>query len=196
MLRITGGEFRGRLIQTPSGEKTRPTQARLRQAWFNSLQTKISNTRVLDLFSGSGALGFEALSWGADHVTFVEQSKSTSLLILKNAQALGVQDRIEIITGTLENFAKKTLAQPPVRPPVRPYDLVFADPPYDENYELELINDMPWGQWLTLGGWFFLEWGTLKSRTKSLPDSTAFLVKIREKVYGDSVLSTFERTAN
>lgn len=186
MLRITGGEFRGRLIQTPSGEKTRPTQARLRQAWFNSLQTRISGARVLDLFAGSGALGFEALSWGADHVTFVEQSKSAAKLILENAKVLGVQDRIEIVTGTIENFAK--------RPSSQPFDLVFADPPYSEDYEITLLNESPWEQWLTPGGWFFLEWGVQKSRIKSLPDSTPFLVKIREKVYGDSVLSTFQKS--
>lgn len=185
MLRITGGEFRGRLIQTPSGEETRPTQARLRQAWFNSLQTRISGARVLDLFSGSGALGFEALSWGADHVTFVEHSKSATKLILVNAQALGVKDRIEIVTGSIEDFMEK--------PNKNPYDLVFADPPYSENYEMKLLSESPWDQWLAVGGCFFLEWSVLQSRLKSLPDSTAFLVKIREKVYGDSVLSTFER---
>src|SRR5262245_32005744 len=99
MIRITGGELRGRSLRTPkhserSPDRTRPTQAKLRQALFNSLQMHIPEARVLDLFAGSGTLGFEALSRGAESVVFVESSREVCRLIQQNAQELGVEDRV------------------------------------------------------------------------------------------------------
>ena len=101
MLRLTGGEFRGRSIHTPGHDQTRPTQAKLRQALFNSLQTVITDATLLDLFAGAGTLGFEALSRGASHVTFVESNRTVARLIEKNAAELNVRDRVRVVVDSV-----------------------------------------------------------------------------------------------
>jgi 16S rRNA (guanine966-N2)-methyltransferase len=189
MVRITSGEFRGRLLKTPKGLVTRPTQARLRQALFNSVQTSIPEARVLDLFAGSGALGFESLSRGASSVTFVETSRQAIKLIEENAKDLNVLDRIELISESVDRVAQRLLKN-------APFDLVLADPPYEEEWEMKLLKELkwPWEQILSESGVFCLEWGVQKSQIESLPDEVGLLVKIREKNYGDSVLTTYTRS--
>ena len=77
-LRLTGGTLRSRSVRTPSGRAVRPTPARVKEALFSILADRIGNANVLDLFAGTGALGFEALSRGAAHATFVEQHRPTA----------------------------------------------------------------------------------------------------------------------
>jgi 16S rRNA (guanine966-N2)-methyltransferase len=191
-LRLTGGEFRGRIIQTPKHQHTRPTQARLRQALFNSIQTFIPEARVLDLFAGSGALGFEALSRGASQVVFVEDSKSTVRLIERNSQDLKVTDRALIWADAVDRenrFWKRIIDHVAAQ---GPFDIVLADPPYDGGWEMALLEHAPWKEILTESGVFCLEWGSLKSQVSELPERMGFLVKTREKNYGDSVLTTYQ----
>lgn len=189
MLRITGGEFRGRFIKTPKNENTRPTQARLRQALFNSIQMRVGRARVLDLFAGSGALGFEALSRGSESVVFVENARAPLHLIAGNAQELKVTDRVKIISDEISEtpgFWSKLTA-------LGPFDIVLADPPYADGWEMLLLEKAPWEQLLAPEGIFCLEWGLKKSKIAELPEKFPFLVKAREKKYGDSVLTTYER---
>ncbi|MGZ3709275.1 MAG: RsmD family RNA methyltransferase [Bdellovibrionota bacterium] len=80
------------------------------------------------------------------------------------------------------------------RLPEQSVDLVFADPPYEEGWETRLLGELPWEKLLREGGLFCLEWGVTKSEVSELPESAPFLVKIREKIYGDSVLTTYRRT--
>jgi 16S rRNA (guanine966-N2)-methyltransferase len=189
LIRITGGEFRGRILKTPKGERTRPTQARLRQALFNSLQNYISEARVLDLFAGSGALGLESLSRGASSVVMVEDSRQAIKLIESNARDLGVSKQITLLGETVEH-ARKELVR------LGPFDIVLADPPYAGGWEMKLLNDLPWEELLAPGGHFSLEWGTQKSQVEALPDEVFQLVKVREKNYGDSVLTTYRNKRN
>jgi len=190
MLRITGGEFRGRLIQTPAGDKTRPTQAKLRQALFNSIQAYVPDAEVLDLFAGSGSLGFEALSRGAARVVFAESGRAQIKLLEKNIAAFGVEDRVEIVSdplltaGALHRIGARA-----------PFGLILADPPYSDGWETELLSKIPWESWLQPEGLFCLEWGTQKSRVDELPDAVPFLAKAREKAYGDSILTTYTRVS-
>lgn len=188
MLRITGGEFRGRFIEAPKGVATRPTQSRLRQAMFNSIQAEVPDATVLDLFAGSGALGFEALSRGAAKAAFVEDARGALRLIEKNARELGVEDRIDIVSEPLPRAWKRV-------EPLGPFSVVFADPPYAEGWEEKLLRDIPWNAVLSENGLFLLEWGLQKSRISELPGNCGPLVKIREKIYGESVLSTFVKRA-
>jgi 16S rRNA (guanine966-N2)-methyltransferase len=190
MLRITSGEFRGRLLKSPKGLLTRPTQARLRQALFNSIQTTIPEAKVLDLFAGSGALGFESLSRGASFVTFVENSRAAIKTIGENARELKVLDRIEILSESVDKVTAQLLGKR------SPFDVVLADPPYVDGWEMKMLEELkwPWEELLSEGGMFCLEWGNQKSQVDSLPDKTGFLVKVREKNYGDSVLTTYTRS--
>ena len=186
MLRITSGIFRGRLIQTPSGTRTRPTQARLRQALFNSLQFSIPEARVLDLFAGSGALGYEALSRGASQVVFVESAKQAIHCIENNASELKVESSIRILPMSVETAFQCLQRE-------QSFDLVLADPPYAEGWEIKLLEKCPWDQILSPEGYFCLEWGKQKSQVDDLPDQVSCLEKVREKNYGDSLLTTYKR---
>ena len=186
MIRITAGEWKGRALATPPSLSTRPTQARLRQALFNSIQFGIPDAKVLDLFAGSGALAFEALSRGAVEATLVENQRAALEAIAKNLKELnpGAGARL------LKEDVFKAVAQ------IRrfgPFDFVFADPPYAEGYEIRLLSELPWMELLVPGGQFLLEWGPQKSKIEAVPDETSSLEKIREKVYGDSVLTTYRR---
>ena len=185
MLRITGGELRGRSLEAPAGDRTRPTQAKLRQALFNSIQADLPDARVLDLFSGSGALAFEALSRGAAHAVSVESARPAAKLISKNAAALGVRERFTLIEDSVDRAWGRLAG---------PFDVVLADPPYAAGWELRLLQEFPWQSLLSEGGVFCLEWGTQKSRAETLPEHIAFLEKVREKTYGESVLTTYRRT--
>ena len=187
MLRITSGSLKGRMIEAPTGSRTRPTQARLRQALFNSIQVQIPESIVLDLFAGSGALGFESLSRGAQSVTFVDSSRSAVGVIAANAKGLRVESQIAIHPWSVEVFLKK-IPSLECR-----FDLVLADPPYEDGWELRLLNEVPWLSLLRPEGLFCLEWGVQKSSVQDLPERVSGLLKVREKRYGDSVLTTYMR---
>jgi 16S rRNA (guanine966-N2)-methyltransferase len=122
LLRIIAGEFKGRRLKTPAGRQTRPTSERVREAWFSILQQSIPGARVLDLFAGSGALGFEALSRGAASVDFVETQRASLATLEANARSLEVENRVTLHRMDALRFAERL--QP------RAYDVAFADPPY------------------------------------------------------------------
>lgn len=122
-LRIVGGRHRGRRLRFPAGVEIRPTPDRVRETLFNWLQPRIADARVLDLFAGSGALGLEALSRGAAHVTFVERDRRAANAIealLKEWQepagTIVCTDALGWVVGSRADA---------------PYDIVFLDPPYD-----------------------------------------------------------------
>ncbi|WP_207060691.1 16S rRNA (guanine(966)-N(2))-methyltransferase RsmD [Motiliproteus sp. SC1-56] len=120
-LRIIGGDWRGRKLSFPDLPGLRPTPDRLRETLFNWLQPWVPGARCLDLFAGSGALGLEALSRGADHATFVEQAPAAAAQLRANLALLGAQD-CKVAAGSLPGWLQQ--------PPERPWDLVFLDPPY------------------------------------------------------------------
>lgn len=185
-MKLTGGTHRGRILHAPSDDRTRPTQAKLRQALFNSLQMIIPEARVLDLFSGSGALAFEALSRGASHAVAVESSRAAAQIIRKNADALGVQGSFVLFEEPVERVWPKLGKH-------APFDVIFADPPYAGGWETRLLAELPWEELLAEEGTFCLEWGKQKSKVESLPEELPFLVKVREKIYGESVLTTYRK---
>ena len=123
ILRIIGGKHRGRRLRFPAGVTIRPTPDRVRETLFNWLQPRIVGARVLDLFAGSGALGLEALSRGATHVSFVEKDRRAAAAIetvLREWGEQGAQVARADALGWLTQSAGGA-----------PYDIVFLDPPYD-----------------------------------------------------------------
>lgn len=123
MIKVTGGELRGRNLRTPPGLATRPTAAKVRQAIFNILTGRVAGARAADLFAGSGALGIEALSRGAAACIFLEQDRATAKLLLANLAALGLTQRGQVIAAALDAADSRLLA-------AGPFDLILADPPY------------------------------------------------------------------
>jgi len=123
VLRIIGGKHRGRRLRFPAGVEIRPTPDRVRETLFNWLQPRIAGARVLDLFAGSGALGLEALSRGAAHVTFVEKERRAAAAI--DAVTREWQEPAATVEAA---DALAWLARAPATPR---FDIVFLDPPYD-----------------------------------------------------------------
>src|SRR5476649_617011 len=99
-LKLTGGTLRSRRVSAPSGRAVRHTPARVKEALFSILGSNVSGARVLDLFAGTGALGFEALSRGAAFVTFVEADRPVATALAKTARELDVADRCDVVVTT------------------------------------------------------------------------------------------------
>jgi len=121
-MRIIAGQFRGRRLRPPPGRRVRPTTDRVREAWFSIVGEAVVGARVLDLFAGSGALGLEALSRGAAHVTFVELAAPSLAALRANVAELGVEAQAAIRRGDALRFVAGLERAV--------YDLAFADPPY------------------------------------------------------------------
>ena len=134
-MRIVAGSYRHRLIDYPKDSSTRPTMDRVREAFMSALGQEVVGRKVLDLFSGSGALGLEALSRGAISCHFVDSSKEAIRIIKGNIAKLAVHEKTVVKNESYTEFLKENLNQK--------FDLVFLDPPYikKEVYE-EVFNFM------------------------------------------------------
>jgi len=120
-VRVSGGELRSRVIRSPHGLAVRPTPGRVKEALFSILGDSVDGARVLDLYAGTGAIGFEALSRGAASVTFVELHAPTAQAIRATAADLGVSARTSVILAPVEKAAGRLSGH---------FDFVYADPPY------------------------------------------------------------------
>jgi len=183
-MRVISGLYRGRILRSPSGLKTRPTSDRLRETLFNVLATRIDeDTRFLDLCAGTGAIGVEALSRGAAFATFVDRSKRACALIEENLDQLNVpEDHTEIVNATAETFTG--------RKHEKPWDIAFYDPPYDANYHPVIFEfgDQP-DNLLTKDGILIVE----HHSKKALPDASGDLRRWRILRQGETSLSFYER---
>lgn len=125
-MRISGGRYKNFKLTVPKGGKTRPTIEKLRQTLFNICRGQIEGAKFLDVFAGSGAIGIEALSWGAKHVTFIEKSRAAICAIKENLSRLNLIKQATILSFdaflALKQLAKKKEA----------FDLIFIDPPYGQ----------------------------------------------------------------
>jgi 16S rRNA (guanine966-N2)-methyltransferase len=127
MIRITGGDWKGRKLKTPAGLATRPTPSRVREALFNVLGDTIQNIEFYDLFAGSGAMGFEALSRGVARAVFVEGMRGPQKCLRANIEILDCQSRTKCVESRLPGWLRS-----PAFHPESPAAL-FIDPPYREN---------------------------------------------------------------
>jgi 16S rRNA (guanine966-N2)-methyltransferase len=157
-LRIVSGAYRGKVLLTPAGEATRPTSDRARQAIFNILEHApwsdgVRGARVIDLFAGSGALGFEALSRGADYCLFVETDPDARGAIRDNAEALGLFGATRIHRRDAADLGLKPGADGP------PFGLAFLDPPYAKGLGDKALAGLAGGGWLTAGATVVFERG-------------------------------------
>ena len=149
VLRIIGGVWRGRKLRFPAGADIRPTPDRVRETVFNWLGARVVGARCLDLFAGSGALGLEALSRGAAHVTFVEQDAVAARELRARLADWGAQD-----ATVARADARRFLARQ-----ARPYDVVFLDPPFASGLLELAAQSLERDGWLTPGALIYLETG-------------------------------------
>jgi 16S rRNA (guanine(966)-N(2))-methyltransferase RsmD len=125
-MRVIAGEFRSRRLKTLPGLETRPTPDRLREALFNVLSPCIAGSVFLDAYAGTGAVGIEALSRGARRCVFVEKNRAAVAVIRDNLASLGLEGRAEVFTGKAVVVLERVVA-----------DIVFLDPPYEQEKEYE-----------------------------------------------------------
>lgn len=165
-MRIIAGKWRGRPIDAPPGLATRPTADRVRETLFSMLASRLGSfedLRVADLFAGSGALGLEALSRGAESATFVENDPAAAATIGRNAKRL---------TAPIELLRTSALALPPSPG----FDLVFADPPYAPGSGTAVVAAVTKAGWLAPGGWMSVE----TSRTDELESGELIVEATRD----------------
>ena len=134
-MRVIAGQYRGRNLKNPPGMQTRPTSDRLRETLFNVLAPRIEGARFLDLCAGSGAVGIEAISRGASFVTFVDRSRKMCGLVEANLDLCGVPEEMtEVIKAEAAEFLKRTAKGGDWRAGHGPWNIVYFDPPYAEDY--------------------------------------------------------------
>ncbi len=180
MTRIIGGSAGGRRLRTPTGDATRPTADRVREALFSALESELgplTGLRFLDLYAGSGAVGLEAMSRGAGVVTSIESDRRTARMVQDNATTLGFRAFEVIALPVARALGHHARA---------PYDVVFADPPYPlDNAELEqALALLVTHEWVAAGSLLVIE-RSARSVEPAWPDG---LVRDRTKRYGETVL--------
>jgi len=171
-VRIIAGDAKGRRLKTLPGDLTRPTTDKVRGAIFSSLGS-VEGMRVLDAFGGSGALGLEALSRGADFAMFVEQNRRAMAMIRGNIEILSFSQRAETV---LSDFRKVELSH------VEAFDVIFLDPPYGQGLVYEAMEQILAMGLLKKDGIVVVETGT---KTPEVFADAGFR-RVKEKQYGDT----------
>jgi 16S rRNA (guanine966-N2)-methyltransferase len=184
-MRIIAGEYRGRVLKSPQDNKTRPTSDRLRETLFNILNPRITDeTRFLDLCAGTGAIGIEAISRGARFAAFVDKSRRACALIEENLDLLKIpENQTEVFCNTAENFVRREQDEK--------WDIVFFDPPYQNNYGVFLHEfDENIANLFSDEGVLVVEHHT----KTNLPDALGELRRWRILKQGETQLSFYEKS--
>jgi 16S rRNA (guanine966-N2)-methyltransferase len=172
-MRVVAGTLRGRRIESPRGDATRPTTDKVREAVFNALGSLdvIEGARIVDLFAGTGALGIEALSRGAAHCTFVERDREALAVLRRNITSLGLEDVSTVVAGDASGRSHAGT----------PCDVLLADPPYGFTSWQQLLNTVS-AQFVVL------------ESDESIGECEGWEI-VRERRYGGTTV-TFLRPAN
>ncbi|HHT06648.1 MAG TPA: 16S rRNA (guanine(966)-N(2))-methyltransferase RsmD [Hydrogenispora sp.] len=183
-MRITGGKYGGQKLLGPSHEGLRPTTDMLREALFNILGATFLNGRVLDLFAGAGTLGIEALSRGAQAVTFVEKDPKGLRLLKKNLQRLPDANTTEVSIYPVDVLR----ILPKISREEAPYDLIFIDPPFKADLWLRVLALISRSSVLAATGQIVVE----IPRHNLLPERVGRLQRVDKRVYGEVSLEFWE----
>ncbi len=184
-MRVIAGKFHGRNLKSPPSLRVRPTSDRLRETLFNVVAPRIEGARFLDLCAGSGAVGIEAISRGATHATFVDQSRRMCALIASN---IGLC-RIAAEESSVVHDEASAFVRSAAKCGSESWDIVFYDPPYADDY-LDVLNLFApgTGSLLARAGLLVVE----HHHKKSLPDELGNIQRQRILKQGDSALSFYE----
>lgn len=183
-MRIVAGKFRGRGLAAPEGGAIRPTADRTRESMFNMLVSRIdlAGLRVIDLFAGTGALGFEAMSRGAGFALFVDTSAESRSLVRTNAEALGLNGTTKLFRRDATDLgAPGTMGR---------FDLAFADPPYGKGLGELASMSLRLGGWLNPGAILVLEEGAA-----SAPQALEGYDTLDQRRFGETIVGFFRPMA-
>ncbi len=179
-MRIIAGKYKGRRLYSANNQSIRPTTDRIKEFIFNVLGDFVEDCRVLDLFSGTGSLGLEALSRGASQVTFVDNSYHSLKVLRKNLDRVKPLESYDIVRKDVLGFLRKNR---------EPYDLIFADPPFKWGKFIELLPLVFLPENLAEYGIFVLE----SERTHDIEWETNVYEVIHQKRYDRSIITFFSR---
>jgi 16S rRNA (guanine966-N2)-methyltransferase len=183
-MRVVGGRLRGRALISPASRAIRPTSDRLRETIFDILYARhadvLEGARVVDLFAGSGALGIEAISRGADFALFVDSAAEARALLRGNVEALALGGMTRIWRADATK-----LGRAPTGPP---FDLAFLDPPYGQDLAAPTLASLLAGGWLRPGAIVIVE-----ESAKAAVTAPEGLTLTDERTYGDAKLALLTR---
>lgn len=177
-MRIVGGKYGGRKLVSFNASHIRPTTDRVKEVIFNKLQFDIEGARVLDLFSGTGSLAFEALSREAEKVVAVESSRTSLQIIEKNKKLLGVGPELQLVKSDVFKFLKQH---------VEKYGIILVDPPFTKKIADDVLQALSESQCWAPGTEVFIE---STSQEKVQDEYGAMILKKRQS-YGDKFLSHY-----
>lgn len=177
--KITGGSLGSRKLKSPKGMTVRPTPGRVKESLFSILMHRIDGAAVLDLYSGTGAIGFESASRGAARVVSVEAHRETAQQIEEAAAELGIEDRVTVMAAPVERALYRLEG---------PFDVVYMDPPYANEVPLQVFRLLLERELLAPDALVIYE----HAAKRILPDIPGYK-STREEVYGDVALAFFAR---
>lgn len=177
-MRVITGSLRGRNLETLAGDDvTRPTTQSTKEALFSSIQFEIEDSKVLDLFAGSGQLGIEAVSRGARHCTFVEKDKNAYKIIENNIERCKIKDCCKIVLGDAKSFLMKK----------ENFDIAFLDPPYRKGLVEECLPLLV--KIMSDEGVIICE----TAKEEGLPEAIDDWKNVKEKNYGKTKLTYYRK---
>jgi len=185
-MRITGGCAKGKILAPLKGLKIRPTPDKVREAIFSILGQDLTGNRAMDLFAGSGVLGLEALSRGAERAVFIDGARGSTALIRRNIQICGFTERSLVLIRDL------TKGLPPLELlGGKPFHIVFLDPPYRKDMAPKCISSLVKGKILAIGGTVIVE----THKTEKLAQELFGLMLVDSRNYGDTKINFYEMGA-
>ena len=176
-MKIISGKYKGKQIKGFDIEGTRPTMDRVKESLFAMIQSKLKESKVLDLFAGSGNLGLESLSNGASFVTFVDKNKKAIEKVKQNINELNITEKYELVTSDFMNFLKNQ---------TKKYDLIFLDPPYKANLLEKAISLILENNLLEEDGIIICEYENLKLEISDL-------IVWKERKYGTKIITIYKK---
>lgn len=180
-MRIIAGKFKGHPLVPFNADHIRPTTDRVKETLFNMIQAYVEEARVLDLFSGTGNLGLEALSRGAREVTFVEKNRKSIQILEKNLEKLKVTEDIKIVNKDVISFLNAYDGEP--------FDLIFADPPFTEMMAHEVMETVDRSKVFKAETLMMIE----SARREKILDDYSTLTRYNHREFGDKILSFFKK---
>jgi 16S rRNA (guanine966-N2)-methyltransferase len=178
-IRIIGGELKGRKLVTVPGMLTRPTADRVRESIFNILDYRVRDASVLDLFAGTGAMGIEALSRGAESVVFADDNPAALGALNKNIKNCSLENRTRTIKWNILNDLNVLHSHKPA------FNLAFIDPPYNEHMLQPTLSNLDLSRCLKNGAMVVVEHETLEPIPENLPGFNIY----DQRRYGKTLVS-------